>query len=372
MLKLYTPRGETDLLTLEDLGWNDFFAAAFAPYAEQGLSPARIVAQKGLYQVSNGETESYADLAGKLRHELKGPGGAGGYPAVGDWVALRPSTGEGKAMIHAILPRKSKFSRKTAGQRTEEQVVAANLDTILLVSGLDSDFNPRRIERYLTAAWDSGARPVVVLNKLDRCEDPEGCLLEAQAVTMGVPVHRVSALTGENCDELLAYVGPGQTVGFLGSSGVGKSTLINRLLGRDAQKTGEVREGDDRGKHTTTHRELFRAPQGGLLVDTPGLREIQLWEGDQGIESTFPDIEELAESCRFSDCQHQGEPGCAVEAALESGELAPERLESYRKLQKELHHLQVRQDEAARIREKQKWKVIHKGMRQMEKLKPKG
>jgi ribosome biogenesis GTPase len=357
-------------VTLEDLGWNDFFAAAFAPYAEQGLVPARVVAQKGLNQISTGDAEHYADLAGKLRHELKGPGGA--HPAVGDWVALRSPTGEGRAMIHAILPRKSRFSRKSAGQRTEEQVVAANVDTIFLVSGLDGDFNPRRIERYLTAAWDSGAQPVVVLNKLDRCVDPETCLLETEAVAMGVPVHRVSALTGEGCEELAAYIVPGRTVGFLGSSGVGKSTLINRLLGRQAQATGAVREGDDRGRHTTTHRELFRTPAGGLLIDTPGLREIQLWEGDQGIESVFPEIEELAAACRFGDCGHQGEPGCAVEAAVAGGGLPAERLESYHKLQREQHHLHIRHDELARLQEKKKNKVIHRAQREHYRLKPKG
>ena len=350
-------------LTLEDLGWNDFFAAAFAPWAEQGMVPARVMAQKGLVQVSTGDAEYFADMAGRLKHELKGPGGAAGDPAVGDWVALRPPIGEGRAVIHAVLPRKSKFSRKIAGHRTEEQVVAANVDTIFLVTGLDGDFNPRRIERYLTAAWDSGAQPVVVLNKLDRCDNPDACLLEVEAVAMGVPVHRVSAKTGENVDELRAYFGPGQTVGFLGSSGVGKSTLINRLLGRDAQRTGEVREGDDRGKHTTTHRELFPAPDGGLLIDTPGLREVQLWEGDQGIESTFPDIEKLAESCRFRDCSHEGEPGCAVEEAARTGELPAERLESYHKLQKEMKQLHIRQDEIARLREKQKTKAIHKAQR---------
>jgi ribosome biogenesis GTPase len=358
-------------MTLEDLGWNDLFAAAFAPYAEQGLVPARVTAQKGLNQISTGDAEHYADLAGKLRHELKGPESLVA-PAVGDWVAVRLPTGEGRAMIHAILPRRSKFSRKSAGQRTEEQVVAANVDTIFLVSGLDGDFNPRRIERYLTAAWDSGAQPVVVLNKLDRCADPEACLLETQAIAMGVPVHRVSALTGENCEELAAYVVPGRTVGFLGSSGVGKSTLINRLLGRDVQRTGEVREGDDRGRHTTTHRELFLTPGGGLLIDTPGLREIQLWEGDQGIESAFPEIETLSEGCRFNDCQHQGEPGCAVEAAAASGELTPERLESFRKLQRELRHIHVRHDEMARLQEKRRNKVLHKAQRDGYRLRPKG
>jgi ribosome biogenesis GTPase len=356
-------------LTLEDLGWSDFFQAAFAPFAGQDLVPARVVAQRGLNSVSTGEEEWYADLAGRLRHELRLPGMASGWPAVGDWVALRPPTGEGKAMIHAILPRRSKFSRKVAGQRTDEQVVAANIDTIFLVSGLDGDFNPRRIERYLTAAWDSGAAPVVVLNKLDRCEHPDDCLLEAQAVAMGVPVHRVSAKTGENCDELFTYLGRGKTVGLLGSSGVGKSTLINRLLGREVQKTRDVRESDDRGRHTTTHRELFFAPTGGLLIDTPGMREIQLWEGDQGIESTFADVEELAESCRFGDCKHEGEPGCAVLAAVGSGELAPDRLESYRKLQRELRQVRIQKDELARIQEKKKNKGIHKALRDVYRLK---
>lgn len=344
-------------------------AAAFAPYAEQGLAPGRVVAQRGVNRVSTGEAERFADLSGKLRHELKGPGNAAGFPAVGDWVALRLPAGHGRAMIHAILPRRSKFSRKVAGLRTEEQVVAANVDTVFLVSGLDGDFNPRRIERYLAAAWDCGAEPVVVLNKLDCCDRPDECLLEAEAVAMGVPVHRVSALTGQGVDELWAYLAPGRTVALLGSSGVGKSTLINRLLGREAQRVGEVREGDDRGRHTTTHRELLVAPSGGLLIDTPGLREVQLWEGDQGIESVFGDVEELASTCRFADCKHQGEPGCAVEKAVASGSLTPERLESYRKLQRELAHIQIRQDELARIQEKKKWKSIHKAMRDLDKLK---
>lgn len=359
-------------MTLEDLGWNESFAACFAPYSAEGLVPARVVAQRGLNRVSTGEAEHYADLAGRLRHELEGPGGAAGFPAVGDWVVFRPPTGEGRGLIHAVLPRRSKFSRKVAGQRTEEQVVAANVDTLFLVSGLDGDFNPRRIERYLTAAWDSGARPVVVLNKLDRCADPERCLLEAEAVSMGVPVHRVSARTGEGCEALREYLRPGETVSLLGSSGVGKSTLINRLLGREAQRTGDVREGDDRGRHTTTHRELLSLPEGGLLIDTPGLREVQLWEGDQGIESTFGDIEELAEGCRFSDCRHQGEPGCAVGEALARGDLAAERLESYRKLQREQHQLQLKQDELARLREKQKNKAVQKALREHYRLKPRG
>ncbi|HWM93164.1 MAG TPA: ribosome small subunit-dependent GTPase A [Thermoanaerobaculia bacterium] len=360
-------------MTLEDLGWNEHFAASFAPYAAEGLVPGRVVAQRGLNRVSTGEAEHYADLAGRFRHELEGPGAAVGYPAVGDWVVFRPPTGEGRGLIHAVLPRRSKFSRKVAGDRTEEQVVAANVDTLFLVSGLDGDFNPRRIERYLTSAWDSGARPVVILNKLDRCEEPDRCLLEAQAVSMGVPVHRVSAKTGEGCDALREYLRPGETVSLLGSSGVGKSTLINRLLGREAQRTGDVREDDDRGRHTTTHRELLALPGGGLIIDTPGLREIQLWEGEQGgIESTFADVEELAEGCRFGDCRHQGEPGCAVEEAVSRGDLAPERLESYHKLQRELHQLHLKQDELARLREKQKSKAVQKALREHYRLKPRG
>lgn len=359
-------------ITLEDLGWNDDFAASFAPYAAEGLVPARVVAQRGLNRVSTGEAESYADLAGRLRHELEGPGGSSGYPAVGDWVAFRPPTGDGRGLIHAVLPRRSRFSRKVAGNRTEEQVVAANVDTLFLVSGLDGDFNPRRIERYLTAAWDSGARPVVILNKLDRCAEPDRCLLEAEAVARGVPVHRVSAKTGEGCEALLQYLKPGETVSLLGSSGVGKSTLINRLLGREAQRTGDVREGDDRGRHTTTHRELLPLPAGGLLIDTPGLREVQLWEGDQGIESTFGDVEELAEGCRFSDCRHLGEPGCAVEEAVARGDLARGRLESYHKLQREQHQIQIKQDELARLREKQKNKAAQKALREHYRLKPRG
>jgi ribosome biogenesis GTPase len=357
---------------LEDLGWNDFFAAHFASYEAEGLIPARVVAQRGINRVSTGKAEFFVDLAGRLRHELEVPGGGSGFPAVGDWVAVRPPTGEGRGLVHAVLPRRSRFSRKVSGHRTEEQVVAANVDSLFLVSGLDGDFNPRRIERYMTAAWDSGARPVVILNKLDRCADPERCLLEAQAVSMGVPVHRVSALTGEGCEALRGYLRPGETVGLLGSSGVGKSTLINRLLGREAQRTGGVREHDDKGRHTTTHRELLAAPGGGLVIDTPGLREVQLWDADQGIESTFPDVEELAESCRFGDCRHQGEPGCAVEEAVAGGSLAPERLESYRKLQRELHQVQVRQDEITRLREKQKSKVAQRALREHYRLKPRG
>jgi ribosome biogenesis GTPase len=354
-------------MTLEDLGWNDFFAAAFAPHAEQGLVPARVVRElKGVYGVSIGERELQAAASGRLWHGTEGSG----PPAVGDWVALRlPERPSEPGLIRAILPRKSKFSRKAAGARTDEQVVAANVDTVFLVTGLDGDFSPRRIERYLAAGWESGAEPVIVLNKADLAEDLDEQVREVESVAVGVPVHVVSAKVGMGIDALRPYLRPGRTVSLLGSSGAGKSTIINRLLGSEVQRTGAVRTSDQRGKHTTTHRELFVLPSGGLLLDTPGMRELQLWEADEGITATFADIEELAEGCRFRDCSHHSEPGCAVREAVESGELDPERLESYRKLQRELHQVRLRQDVAARLKEKQRLKAIHKAQAR---FKPKG
>jgi len=265
-------------------------------------------------------------------------------------------------MIHAILPRRSKFSRKVAGIKTEEQVVAANVDTLFLVSGLDGDFNPRRIERYLTAAWDSGARPVVILNKLDRCADPDRCLLEAQAVAMGVPVHRVSALTGTGCEALREYLRPGETVSLLGSSGVGKSTLANALLGSERQRTRDVRDDDSRGRHTTTTRELLRLPGGAILIDTPGIRALEVTGAADGLADAFAEIAEAAEGCRFRDCRHEGEPGCAVDAAVADGRLAPERLAAYRKLEREAAYATRAVDPLARAEERKKWKAIHKSV----------
>jgi ribosome biogenesis GTPase len=344
--------------TLEDLGWSDFFAEAFAPHAKQGLVPARVIREsRGVYGVTTGERELSAAASGRLWHGEEG----GGAPAVGDWVAVRlPTLPEEPGLIRAILPRKSKFSRKAAGARTDEQVVAANVDTVFLVTGLDHDFSPRRIERYLTASWESGANPVVLLNKSDLDAELDEHLLEVEGVAMGVPVHAISAKAGQGLEALAPYLGKGKTVSVLGSSGVGKSTLINRLLGTDTQRIGSVRQSDDRGRHTTTHRELFALPGGGLILDTPGMRELQLWEADEGLGGAFADIEELAAGCRFTDCSHSGEPGCAVEEAVTSGRLAAERLESWRKLQREVEQTRARQDGLARLREKQRVKAIHK------------
>ena len=344
-------------LTLEDLGWNDAFAAAFEPHAAQGMVAARVIREsRGVYGLSTGDRDLPAAASGRLWHE-----DGGGQPAVGDWVAVRlPTLPEEPGLIRAILPRKSKFSRKAAGLRTDEQVVAANIDTIFVVTGLDHDFSPRRIERYLAATWESGADPVLVLNKADLDAELDEHVREVEGIALGVPVHAVSAKAGTGVDALATYLQRGKTVSVLGSSGVGKSTLINRLLGSAVQRVGSVRASDDRGRHTTTHRELFLLPGGGLVLDTPGMRELQLWEADEGLGATFSDIEELAAECRFSDCGHNGEPGCAVEAAVESGQLDAERLESWRKLQREMEQMRARQDGLAKLREKQRVKTITK------------
>lgn len=344
---------------LAALGWNGELAARFAELGAPELVPGRVVEQSGLYRVATAGGELLAEAAGRLRREAAD---ASELPAVGDWVALLAPAGDGVGRIEAVLPRRSAFTRRAAGRRLDRQVVAANVDILFLVQGLDGDFNPRRIERYAVAAWDSGARPVVLLNKADLGDDLEARVAEVEAAAPGIPVHAVSALTGEGLAALAAYLAPGETVAFLGSSGVGKSTLVNRLLGREAQATAEVREGDDRGRHTTTRRELFRAEGGWLLIDTPGMRELQLWEGE-GLRAAFADVEALAASCAFRDCRHAGEPGCAVAEAVARGDLAGERLESYRKLGRELRHVELEADVQARQREKQRVKAIHKAQR---------
>jgi ribosome biogenesis GTPase / thiamine phosphate phosphatase len=364
--------------TLSELGWSDFFAAGFAPYGEQGLVPGRVMRElRGAYELATGDPERpemAASPAGRLWHGEEGMGA----PAVGDWVAVRPPASPSEpGLIRAVLPRRSKFSRKAAGARTDEQVVAANVDTVFLMMGLDRDFNPRRIERYLAAGWESGAEPVLVLSKADLADEgpdgPNGIaerVRVVEEVALGaVPVLPVSARTGQGVAALAPFLLPGRTVSVLGSSGVGKSTLINHLLGREVQRTSEVRASDDRGRHTTTHRALFITPSGALLLDTPGMRELQLWEADEGLGTVFADIEELAEGCRFSDCAHEGTPGCAVEAAVAAGGLDPGRLESWRKLQKEQRHIRIQQDGLARLREKQRVKAL---MKSADRFRPRG
>lgn len=344
-----------DLLAL---GWGDELEAALATTDAPGV-PCRVVAQhRGQLRVDDGAREGWAHVRGR-------PTGADA-PVIGDWVVAELAEGEDPGVINAILPRHTTFSRRAPGGRTEQQVVAANLDVIFLMSGLDSDFNPNRIERYLVAAWQSGARPVVLLNKADLVEEPADFVDQLADVAIGVDVHLLSAKLGDGIDTVREYLGEGVTIGFVGSSGVGKSTLINQLLGNELLKTQDTRS-DDKGRHTTTHRELFRVPGGGLVIDTPGLRELQLWDAQQGIEATFADIEGLADQCKYRDCDHDTEDGCAVLAAIEVGDLSEKRLARYNKLQRELAHLEIAQDNLAKVREKRKWKEIHREMRRFRK-----
>ncbi|MCC5638362.1 ribosome small subunit-dependent GTPase A [Nostoc sp. CHAB 5844] len=348
-------------MNLDFLGWSEFFAHSFATYDEQGFSVGRVAIEyRNTYIVYSEQGELTAEITGKLRHQATQ---AQDFPAVGDWVVIQVRESEGRATIHGILPRKSKFSRKTIGSKTAEQIVAANVDTVFLVCGLDGDFNPRRIERYLILAWESGANPVIVLNKADLCNSLEESVFEVEAVAVGVPILVLSATTNQGLDALKTYLQPGQTVALLGSSGVGKSTITNQLKEIAVQAVQPVRKGDDRGRHTTTNRELILLPTGGLIIDTPGMREIQIWAGDESLQETFADIEALAAECRFRNCQHNCEPGCAVQQALLEGELDDSRFLSYQKLQKELNYLVRKQDQRAQLAEKERWKKIHKALR---------
>ena len=335
--------------TLAALGWTDELEAAFIPYVERGFIPARVVAEhRGGYYVRSELGDRLAQARGRLRDDELW----GGMPAVGDWVVVCDAPGD-RFAIEALLPRRTKVSRKTPWLKAEEHILVANVDTVVLVTGLDQDFNPRRLERYLTAAWDSGADPVIVLTKLDVCDDP-GKVAEAASVAVGVPVHPVSNVTGEGIDAVRQLLGPAKTVVLLGSSGTGKSTLANRLAGRTVMETGGLRN-DGRGRHTTRHRQLLVMPGGAILIDTPGLRELQIWEGD--IDSAFSDIAELASQCRFNDCVHSSEPDCAVRHALETGELDEGRWANYVKLQRELRSIEARSSRRLQRELKSRWRA---------------
>ncbi len=346
---------------LDDLGWDSFFQDHFLALGLTGTVPGRVVSEsRGSFRVVCRDGEVTAMVSGRLRFRA---GEERRYPAVGDWVAVQLLTGEDRGIIQTVLPRKSYFSRKAPGPRTEEQVVAANIDTVFIVSGLDGgrSFNVRRVERYLTLAWGSGAAPVLVLNKADLCPDVDAFVRRVESVAPGVPVHPASALEKTGLTALWTHITPGSTAAFLGSSGVGKSALINALLGEERLETGEIRDRDHTGRHTTTRRELLLLPGGGMVIDTPGMRELQMWAGEEGLEGTFRDIEELARDCRFSDCRHAAEAGCAVKAAIDRGDLDPARLASYRKLQKELRYTALKEEQGVRRFEKQRWKNRMKG-----------
>jgi ribosome biogenesis GTPase / thiamine phosphate phosphatase len=353
---------------LEELGWNETFANSFQPYLENGFRVGRISAEhKNRFQVYTEIGEIWAAVSGKMRYSALN---RSDFPAVGDWVVLdnvenAPSDFESQiAIIHAVLPRKSKFSRKAAGKASDEQIISTNIDMVFLVNALNYDFNLRRLERYLTLAWESGANPIIILSKSDLCENAAQRVREVEAAAPGVPIHPISCLTHEGIDELKQYFKPGQTVALLGSSGAGKSTLVNRLFGIEVQKTNEVREADSRGRHTTTSRELFLLPQGGLLIDTPGMRELQLYGSGDGLFDAFEDIYEYARHCRFSDCQHQTEPGCKIQEALADGSLDVERYESFRKLQREMSYISRKENLQEALEEKKKWKKINKELKE--------
>ncbi|XOV88620.1 MAG: ribosome small subunit-dependent GTPase A [Pseudomonadota bacterium] len=328
---------------LKELGWRKSLAKQLNAHTGE-LRPARVARQDvGRYQLLSEAGPLIGVLPGKTRLEA---GSRADLPAVGDWVLCRPADAADptQVIIEQTLVRFSKFSRKVAGDRFEEQVVAANIDTVFIVSGLDDNFNVGRIERYLMLAWHSGATPVIVLNKADLCTDLDDKLIALAPVALGTPIICVSAATGQGLERLGAYVTSGNTVALLGSSGVGKSTITNCLLGDNRFETGEVREFDSKGRHTTTFRELCVVPGGGLLIDTPGMREIQLWADDASLAGSFADVESLAEHCKFRDCGHAGEPGCAVQAAIDEGRLEADRLTSYHKLQREVTHFAEQQD----------------------------
>jgi len=348
-------------LNLHELGWSDFFEQAFSPFANEGLSAARVVVQhRGAYNVCSEHGELAAEVSGRFRHDAAMPSD---FPVVGDWVAMEVHPDEGKAVIHAVLPRRTKFSRTAAGDVTEEQVVAANIDEVFIVAALGDELNLRRIERYLALAWESGAQPGIVLTKADLCGDIDGAVGKAQAISGGVPVLAISNVSGEGVAALRSLLRAGRTAVLLGPSGVGKSTLTNHLCGEELQDIQPVRDGDHKGRHTTTRRELILLPSGGCIIDTPGLRELQMWDGEAGLGEAFADIAELAAACRFSDCRHESEPGCAVLEAVESGLLDAARLESHRKLQRELAYFERRHDARAQSEQRRQWKAIHRSLR---------
>jgi ribosome biogenesis GTPase len=347
------------VLDLAELGWGEPFTTAFESHLPLGREPGRVVAEdRGLYLVAASGGEIRAPVGGRFRFDSAGDPAA--FPAVGDWVAL--DIREDGGTIQALLPRRTAFSRLGAGDETYRQVLGANVDVVFVVMSLNRDFNVRRLERYLAAVWESGARPIVVLSKADLADDLDGRRLEAEASAPGVPILVVSAVDGTGLDDVRRQLAPGRTVAVVGSSGVGKSTLINALAGQDLQAVSDIRPDDARGRHTTTRRELVRIDGAGLILDSPGMREFALLD-DAGLATSFADVDAAAATCRFSDCAHRTEPGCGVRAAIASGAIAMERFQAFGKLEREAAAAVRRVDAVARIEERRKWKAIHKSVR---------
>ena len=322
-------------VNIRKYGFSEVFSSKISQ--DSLLEPARVLSQeKGFYRIITDKGEKLAEVSGKFRFQTTI---LSDYPAVGNFVLVNWNESGNSSIIESLLPRKSAFIRKAAGEPQQEQIVAANIDTVFLCMALNHDFNLRRLERYISIAWDSGAMPVVVLTKSDLCDDLEQKLSEVSSVAFGVDVLVTTSTEENGYKVLLPFISEGKTIAFIGSSGVGKSTLINRLLGKDQLKTNGLRN-DDKGRHTTTHRELFLLPSGGMVIDTPGMREFGMWDNDTGIEKTFADIEELAAQCKFRNCTHTNEPGCAIRSALEMGELEMNRWQSYQKLKAENDYME--------------------------------
>jgi len=353
------------LKTVKNYGWNESWETKWSQQSNNeklhASTAGRILLEhKHMYRVVTDEGEWLASLSGNFKHQAHE---RRDYPAVGDWVAVEKMPGEEKGIIRSILPRTSIFSRKVAGLATAEQIVAVNVDIVFLVMSLNLDFNVRRLERYIIAAWDSGANPIIVLTKKDLCDNHQTYVEQAQAIAIGVPIHVVSSVTGDGIATLQELLKDGKTAALLGSSGVGKSALTNALCGEDVMAVQNIRADDDKGRHTTTHRELFRMPGGGLIIDTPGMREFQMWDSGESLDTGFIDVEQFASSCRFTDCQHNNQPGCAVQEALKNGSLTNERYASYEKLKRELAFIERKANAAAQKTECGKWKQITKDMR---------
>ncbi|WP_233095803.1 ribosome small subunit-dependent GTPase A [Alicyclobacillus sp. SO9] len=340
-------------MNLKNLGWSEVQERAFQTIHEQGQVGRVAAEQKGVYDLYTERGPVKAVVTGKLQHTAKH---RGDFPAVGDWVVTASEvTTASFARIHSILPRMSTFSRKEAGFVTEEQIVATNVDTVFVVTGLDANFNVRRIERMLLAAWESGASPVVVLTKSDLCDAVDNRIDDVKQVAVGVPVYAVSSVTKVGLERLNTYLQEGTTTVLLGSSGVGKSSLINHFMRRPVQTVQAARARDARGRHTTTYRQLLLLPDGGMMIDTPGIRELQLWDASDGLENVFSDIEKLSGQCKFRNCTHQSEPGCAVKEAIESGTLSVTRLQNYSKMEREWQRTEEKKRRLERLKGKGKY-----------------
>jgi len=345
---------------IEEYGWSDALRVEFAPHARAGHLPGRIIVQQREADLVITDVGTLsARLSGRLRHEAR----EAGHPAAGDWVALSANAGAGTATIHAVLPRRTAFVRRAADSVQTLQVIAANIDVVFVVTSMNADLNPRRLERFLAAAWQSGARPVVVLTKSDLCEEPEVQAAEIATLAVGCAVVVVSAHKGAGLGGLMDHIKPGETCVLIGSSGVGKSTLVNALLGEERMATQDIRAADARGRHTTSHRQLILLPGGGLLLDTPGIREVGLIDADAGLSTVFDDIERLAENCRFRDCGHTTEPGCAVREALEQGVLDPDRWAHFQKLGQELAALEQTKGRTAQEIERRRLAALQRTYR---------